>query len=159
MFYRPCHISRELLFPSYSPLWLFKFLFSGQLEQHCIELCHLTWRQRCGPWGVCGPGWPSRVSGLVKPECTLLHGSEAWSTYTSQENRLNSFHLRCLHWILGITWQECSTQESWSRLIPPACSTWSRQTVTLRTWRGSQVNKYVKQVCTFLCGYPKRKIL
>ena len=37
---------------------------------------------------------------------TLLYGSETWTTYTSQERKLNSFHLRCLRRILGIKWQD-----------------------------------------------------
>ena len=37
---------------------------------------------------------------------TLLYGSESWTTYARQEKRLNSFHLRCLRRILGITWQD-----------------------------------------------------
>ena len=37
---------------------------------------------------------------------TLLYGSESWTTYTRQEKRLNSFHMRCLRRILGITWQD-----------------------------------------------------
>ena len=37
---------------------------------------------------------------------TLLYGSESWTTYARQENRLESFHLRCLRRILGITWQD-----------------------------------------------------
>jgi hypothetical protein len=37
---------------------------------------------------------------------TLLYGSEAWTLYSRQERRLNSFHLRCLRKILGITWQD-----------------------------------------------------
>ena len=37
---------------------------------------------------------------------TLLYGSESWTTYARQENRLESFHLCCLHRILGITWQD-----------------------------------------------------
>lgn len=36
----------------------------------------------------------------------LLYGSEAWTTYASQEKRLNSFHLRCLRRILHIRWQD-----------------------------------------------------
>ena len=27
---------------------------------------------------------------------TLLYGSESWTTYARQDNRLESFHLRCL---------------------------------------------------------------
>ena len=37
---------------------------------------------------------------------TLLYGSESWTTYARQENRLESFHLHCLCHILGITWQD-----------------------------------------------------
>ena len=37
---------------------------------------------------------------------TLLYGSESWTTYARQENRLESFHLHCLCRILGITWQD-----------------------------------------------------
>ena len=37
---------------------------------------------------------------------TLLYGGEAWSTYTRHEKQLNSFHLRCLRRILGISWQD-----------------------------------------------------
>lgn len=37
---------------------------------------------------------------------TLLYGSETWTLYARQEHRLNSFHLRNLRKILGITWQD-----------------------------------------------------
>ena len=37
---------------------------------------------------------------------TLLHGSEIWTMYTHQEKRLNTFHLRSLQCILGISWQD-----------------------------------------------------
>ena len=37
---------------------------------------------------------------------TLLYGSKSWTTYARQKNRLESFHLRCLRRILGITWQD-----------------------------------------------------
>ena len=36
----------------------------------------------------------------------LLYGSESWTTYARQENRLERFHFRCLRHILGITWQD-----------------------------------------------------
>ncbi|XP_055898268.1 uncharacterized protein LOC129928329 [Biomphalaria glabrata] len=36
----------------------------------------------------------------------LLYGSESWTTYTKQERKLNSFHLRCLRRILKVTWKE-----------------------------------------------------
>lgn len=34
---------------------------------------------------------------------TLIYGSEAWTTYSRQETRLKSFHMRSLGRILGIT--------------------------------------------------------
>ena len=37
---------------------------------------------------------------------TLLYGSETWTTYAGQERRLNTFHLRSIRRILGISWQE-----------------------------------------------------
>ena len=42
---------------------------------------------------------------------TLLYGSEAWTTYTRHEKQLNSFHLRCLRHILGISWQDKITNK------------------------------------------------
>ena len=37
---------------------------------------------------------------------TLLYGSESWTTYAGQENRMESFHLRCLRRMMGIRWQD-----------------------------------------------------
>ena len=37
---------------------------------------------------------------------TLLHSSETLALYSRQERRLNTFHLRCLRRILGISWQD-----------------------------------------------------
>lgn len=37
---------------------------------------------------------------------TLLYGSESWTTYAMQEQKLNSYHMRCLRRILGISWNE-----------------------------------------------------
>ena len=37
---------------------------------------------------------------------TLLYGSESWTTYSTQERKLQVFHLRCFRRILGITWQD-----------------------------------------------------
>ena len=51
---------------------------------------------------------------LVYQACvltTLLYGSETWTLYASQERRLNTFHMRCLRRLLGITWQERVTNE------------------------------------------------
>ena len=36
---------------------------------------------------------------------TLLYGNETWTPYARQEKRLNTFHLRSLRCILGISWQ------------------------------------------------------
>ena len=40
---------------------------------------------------------------------TLLYGSEAWTLYSRQEQRLIAFHMHCLRRLLGITWQDCIT--------------------------------------------------
>ena len=37
---------------------------------------------------------------------TLLYASETWTTYVKQERRLNTFHMRSLRHILGISWQD-----------------------------------------------------
>ena len=37
---------------------------------------------------------------------TLLYSSETLALYSRQEHRLNTFHLRCLRRILGISWQD-----------------------------------------------------
>ena len=37
---------------------------------------------------------------------TLLYGSETWTTYAGKERRLNTFHLRSIRRILGISWQD-----------------------------------------------------
>ena len=50
---------------------------------------------------------PTKIS--VYKACvisTLLYGSESWTTYSTQEQKLQVFHLRCLCRILGITWQD-----------------------------------------------------
>ena len=42
---------------------------------------------------------------------TLLYGSETWTLPSVQEKKINTFHLRCLRRILGITWQQKITNE------------------------------------------------
>ena len=37
---------------------------------------------------------------------TLLYASESWTTYAKQKHKLNSFHLRSLRRILGISWKD-----------------------------------------------------
>ena len=59
---------------------------------------------------------------------TLLYGSESWTTYARQEKRLNTFHLRCLRRILGISWQDKVTNaEVLSRAGLPSIHTILRQ--------------------------------
>ena len=59
---------------------------------------------------------------------TLLYGSETWTTYTRQEKRLNSFHLRSLRRILDISWQDKVTNsEVLSRAGLPSMYTLLRQ--------------------------------
>ncbi|CAH1268131.1 TLR1 [Branchiostoma lanceolatum] len=59
---------------------------------------------------------------------TLLYGSETWSTYAKQENRLNAFHMRCMRRILGISWKDKVTNtEVLSRAGLPTMFTLLRQ--------------------------------
>ena len=59
---------------------------------------------------------------------TLLYGSETWTTYARQERRLNSFHMRCLRRILGISWEEkVPNTEVLSRANLPTMFTLLRQ--------------------------------
>ena len=43
---------------------------------------------------------------------TLLYGSESWATYSTQEDRLNAFHMRSLRRILGIKWDDYITNQT-----------------------------------------------
>ena len=59
---------------------------------------------------------------------TLLYGSEAWTTYARQEKRLNTFHMRILRRILGISWQDkVPNTEVLSRAGLPSMYTLLRQ--------------------------------
>ncbi|XP_076043618.1 uncharacterized protein LOC143026733 [Oratosquilla oratoria] len=59
---------------------------------------------------------------------TLLYGSETWTTHACQEKRLNSFHLRSLRRILGISWQDKMTNtDVLSRVGLPTMYTLLRQ--------------------------------
>ena len=59
---------------------------------------------------------------------TLLYGSESWTTYSTQERKLQAFHVRCLRRILGITWQdEVPNNEVLSRAGIPSMYTLLRQ--------------------------------
>jgi hypothetical protein len=42
---------------------------------------------------------------------TLLYGSETWTLCSRQEKKLNSFHMRCLRRILGISWSDYITNK------------------------------------------------
>ena len=59
---------------------------------------------------------------------TLLYGSETWTTYAGQERRLNTFHLRIIRRILGISWQDKVTNtDVLSRAGLPSMYTLLRQ--------------------------------
>ena len=59
---------------------------------------------------------------------TLLYGSETWTTYARQERRLNTFHMRSLRRILGISWQDkVLNTEVLSRASLPSIFTLLRQ--------------------------------
>ena len=59
---------------------------------------------------------------------TLLYGSEAWTTYARQERWLNTFHMRILRRILGISWQDkVPNTEVLSRAGLPSMYTLLRQ--------------------------------
>ena len=54
---------------------------------------------------------------------TLMYGSETWTTCARQEKRLNSFHLRSIRRILGISCKtECPTPRSCPEPTFQACS-------------------------------------
>ena len=58
----------------------------------------------------------------------LMYGSETWTTYARQEKRLNSFHLRSIRRILGISWQDrVSNTEVLSRASLPSMFTLLRR--------------------------------
>ena len=59
---------------------------------------------------------------------TLLYGSETWTTYAGQESRLNTFHLRSIRRILGISWLDKVTNDDvLSRAGLPSMYTLLRQ--------------------------------
>ena len=59
---------------------------------------------------------------------TLLYGSETWTTYAGQERRLNTFHLRTIPCILGISGQDKVTNtDVLSRAVLPSMHTLLRQ--------------------------------
>ena len=61
---------------------------------------------------------------------TLLYGSETWTTYAGQESRFNTFHLRSIRRILGISWLDKVTNaDVLSRAGLP--SIWARLTKTV----------------------------
>ena len=57
---------------------------------------------------------------------TFLHGRDTWTTYAGQERRLNSFHLRSIRRILGISWQ-VTNANALSRAGIPSMYTLFRQ--------------------------------
>ena len=64
-------------------------------------------RFECGLWRC--PKVSVKTNMAVYNACvisTLLYGSETWTAYAGQERRLNTFHLRSIRHILGISWQD-----------------------------------------------------
>ena len=47
--------------------------------------------------------WVQRLECVAGVVSTLLYSSETWTTYCHQEN---TFHIRCLMQIMGITWRD-----------------------------------------------------
>ena len=59
---------------------------------------------------------------------TFLYGSEKWTAYAGQERRLNTFHVRSIRRILGISWQDKVTNtDVLSRAGLPSMYTLLRQ--------------------------------
>ena len=55
------------------------------------------------------PKLPIKTKMAVYNACvisTFLYGSETWTIYAGQERRLNTFHMRSIRRILGISWQD-----------------------------------------------------
>ncbi|XP_063590561.1 uncharacterized protein LOC134767494 [Penaeus indicus] len=42
---------------------------------------------------------------------SLLYSCETWNCYRRHVKKLNQFHLRCLHKLLGIHWEDCVTNQ------------------------------------------------
>ena len=59
---------------------------------------------------------------------TFLYGSETWTTYAGQQRRLNTFHVRSIRCILGISWQDNVTNaDALFRAVLPSMYTLLRQ--------------------------------
>jgi len=65
----------------------------GILATRVWENSKLTTKTKMGVYNAC----------VVS---ALLYGNEAWTTYSKQERKLNSFQLRSLRRILGISWRD-----------------------------------------------------
>jgi hypothetical protein len=73
---------------------------------------------------------------------TLLYGCESWTTYARQEKRLNTFHLRCLRRILGISWQnKVTNSEVLSRADIPSMYSGFAGLVMYSAWRMEESQK------------------
>ena len=83
------------------------------MAQACIRPCHHLMKTKMTVYNA-------RVIS------TLLYGSEIWTTYARQERRLNTFHLRSIRSILGVSWKDkVSNAEVLSRMqiaLPGSCS-------------------------------------
>ena len=87
----------------------------------------------CAPHTTCvdQPKLTTKTKMAVYNACvisTLLHGSETWTTYARQERRLNTFHIRSLRRIMGLSWQDkVPNTEVLSRAGLPSIFTLLRQ--------------------------------
>ena len=65
----------------------------SKLTKRVLEIKHLTIPTNINVYKAC----------VIS---TLLYASESWTTYSTQEQKVQVFHLRCLCRILRITWQD-----------------------------------------------------
>ena len=91
---------------------------------------------------------------------TLMCGSECWTLYSKQEQRLNAFHLRCIRRIWVSPGNNTSpTMKSLNGLESPACSSyWQREDfaglVMLPAWRTEEYQKICCMVNSPLAQDP-----
>lgn len=90
------------------PLLIHDFLFAddaADTQEHLQTL--MDWfTQACQDFSLKKIKIMGQGTKQASVTSTLLYGSEAWTPYSNQEQRLNSFHQRCLRRILGITWKD-----------------------------------------------------
>ena len=78
----------------------------AELNKRIGKAATTLWRLATRVWE--NPKLTTKTKMAVYNACvvsTLLYGSEAWTIYSKQERKLNSFHLRSLRRILCISWR------------------------------------------------------